>query len=353
MQADVASFDTTLKVCSSGTIVVVDMQKCNPGSRGWCLYEWNHTVMHHSIEALQFVGMSERDRRRIVDEIDVDRAQCFDANDLQMILGEIKKYYGSSEAFNTRLKLLLKLQPLSYKVDLKQLATRSKGTMWDFGAVKTWLRPTSSASAPITFDYAPAAPSASESLREALSVQTYTSSSVASAAAPSNAALKLPRVLCILSGAGTGKSSISAAIVSDLLRPAWDYTNGDALLRDYLGLPTSLTAVHFLKQTDRRRQDPVSIIKSLCFQLAQQLPGLPQRLFDLGAQLDQLHSMDECCNMLLPLVVDAANGRDTVILIDALDEADPPEQLRPDWDASKGIQCLGNKALRLFLAFFA
>ena len=55
-KADVASFEATIKQCHGGTIVVVDMKLCNPASRGWCLYEWNHTVMHHSIKALQFVG---------------------------------------------------------------------------------------------------------------------------------------------------------------------------------------------------------------------------------------------------------------------------------------------------------
>jgi hypothetical protein len=38
-KADVASFEATIQQCRGGTIVVVDMRLCNPGSRGWCLYE--------------------------------------------------------------------------------------------------------------------------------------------------------------------------------------------------------------------------------------------------------------------------------------------------------------------------
>jgi hypothetical protein len=33
---DVASFEATLKACTAGTIVVVDMSLCSPATRGWC-----------------------------------------------------------------------------------------------------------------------------------------------------------------------------------------------------------------------------------------------------------------------------------------------------------------------------
>ncbi len=113
-QADVASLVETIKCCSAGTIIVVDMAWCNPGGRGWCLYEWNHTFALHGIEALLFVGMSENDRQQIIDEIDVENARCSDPKDQAMILGEILQNHGSYIAFNRRLQLLLQLKPLSY-----------------------------------------------------------------------------------------------------------------------------------------------------------------------------------------------------------------------------------------------
>ena len=57
--------------------------------------------------------------------------------------------------------------------------------------------------------------------------------------------------------------------------------------------------------------------------------------------------------MLLPLVASASSGHDVVILLDALDEADPPEQQRLGFDSSKGVEAVGNKTLRILVAFLA
>jgi pantothenate kinase-related protein Tda10 len=61
------------------------------------------------------------------------------------------------------------LSPLSYKVDLDQLSQRSLGTCWMFDPILSWLE-------------------AGVEIGEA------------------------PRIICVLAGAGTGKSTISAAI---------------------------------------------------------------------------------------------------------------------------------------------
>ncbi len=37
---DVRAFVQVIKQCKDGTLVVVDQQRCNPATRGWCLYEW-------------------------------------------------------------------------------------------------------------------------------------------------------------------------------------------------------------------------------------------------------------------------------------------------------------------------
>ena len=59
--ADVASFEATIQQCRGGTIVVVDGDMCNPGTRGWCLYEWDKTVLYYGLEGLFMAGMSPED----------------------------------------------------------------------------------------------------------------------------------------------------------------------------------------------------------------------------------------------------------------------------------------------------
>ena len=173
-KADVASFESTLKACK-GTIVVVDLIKCNPASRGWCLYEWDKALEHHGFDGLSFAGMSLEDREKVVSEIDVDNAECYSKDDLNMILTNIRAHYGTTEAVNRFLKLQLILCPLSYKTDLKQLAKRSQSTQWNFGLVSEWL--------------------------------------------DGNI-----RCLCFEAGAGTGKSTISAALLKELFPPIMSAT---------------------------------------------------------------------------------------------------------------------------------
>ena len=168
-KADVDSFERTIQTCK-GTIVVVDMVKCNPASRGWCLFEWDSTLKEHGHDGLSFAGMSLEDRQKVVAGIDVDKAECFSSVDREMILGKIRENYLSTSAFNTYLKMQLMLCPVSYKTDLEQLAKRSQGTKWDFGRVREWL---------------------------------YGET----------------RCLCFDAGAGTGKSTVSAALLNELFPP--------------------------------------------------------------------------------------------------------------------------------------
>ena len=363
VQADVASFVKTLEVCSAGTIVVVDMAWCNPGGRGWCLYEWNHTYALHGIEALLFVGMSNDGRQRIIEEIDVEKADCLDPKDRAMILAEILENHGSYEAFNRRLKLLLQLRPLSYRVDLQQLWKRCGPTLWNFEAVQNWL------SAPrnshlhahleihhgVTCDVSGISPIvgtrhhkigenfdlceaefqklcvAEKSLYEEIKQPRRSTG-----ASHTHLGQPTARVLCVMGGAGTGKSTISAAVLRDVLRGK-----------------LTLTAEHFCKQTDQRRQEPLGIVKSLVFQLALELPDLAESLLAIGAKLGQFSTLEECCSTLLPLVASAVTARDAVILLDALDEADPPEQQRPGFDPSMGVEAVGNRMVRILVAFLA
>ena len=115
-----------------------------------------------------FQGMSTSELTRVIETLDVEKAQCLRVEDKAMILNNIKTHHGSCAAFDTALKLQLLLTPLSYKVDLEQLEKRSKGTVWTFQVLKDW----------IDGDWSQG-----------------------------------PRAFCLLAGAATGKSTIFAAIL--------------------------------------------------------------------------------------------------------------------------------------------
>ena len=87
-----------------------------------------------------------------------------------MILGNIRSNYGTTAAFNVYIKLQLTLCPLSYKTDFEQLAKRSEKTAWKFDLVQEWLN-------------------------------------------------SKTRCLCFMGGAGTGKSTVSAALIAKLFPP--------------------------------------------------------------------------------------------------------------------------------------
>ncbi len=72
------------------------------------------------------------------------------------------------------------------------------------------------------------------------------------------------RALCILASAGTGKSTISAALCETLLGLGGSKVKRGGSKEE----GTVIAAVHFLKFSDQRRLEPVRIIKSLAFQLA-------------------------------------------------------------------------------------
>ena len=158
------------------------------------------------------MGMTSEELSHIVKEIDVDKAECWDPRDKEMILGKIRLHHASTAAFNTALRLQLMLDPVSFKVDLMPLEKRSQGTKWRFEQVKAWLAESPAAS----------------------------------------------RCCCVMAGAGTGKSTISAALWGRLLGPQSGVGGEEG----------PVSAAHFLKYSDQRRLEPVRIIKSLTFQLA-------------------------------------------------------------------------------------
>ena len=318
-QADVASFEATIKQCHGGTIVVVDMKLCNPASRGWCLHEWEKTVLHHGRDGLMMVGMTSEERASIVKGIDIANAECFDQADRNMIHGNIIENHGSLENFNTALKLMLLLNPLSYKEDLDQLARRSADTQWNFAPVKQWLG-------------------------------CSNSQSDTSGGGGTNIASSSPRCLVIADGAGKGKSAISAALIRNVLgRPE----QGAATPGSWVG---PVSATHLIKFSDQRRLEPIAMLKSLVFQIAQRVEAVRDLVFGLDVRrVDTLRDLEAAWALLRECLVKGCSGLgQVVVLIDALDEGDPPEQQRADFDATEvGIVPVGNKALQVLVNYLA
>jgi len=102
---------------------------------------------------------------------------------------------------------------------------------------------------------------------------------------------------------------------------------------------------HFLKHNDDTRLDPVRIIKSFAFQLALQLPAVAEYILELDVQtVDQLRDMGDAYNLLIKGAIPRIADQQVIILMDALDEADPQEQQRADYDYKlHGIEPVGNK----------
>jgi hypothetical protein len=104
-QEDVRAFQDVLKTCLDGTLVVCDFDMCETYLRAWCLFEWDWTMFYHGRDRLRFVGLSEVEACRGAENIDVDQADCFKAEDKEMILREIIKNHGGTTIFNDKLKL--------------------------------------------------------------------------------------------------------------------------------------------------------------------------------------------------------------------------------------------------------
>ncbi|PNH10193.1 WD repeat domain-containing protein [Tetrabaena socialis] len=289
-KCDVAAFKDVVRASTGGTLVVMDMRSCNPATRAWCVYEWAATLGAHGPDGLH-MQVDAADRAALVGSLDVELAECYSPDDKIAILRDVVEQHGSTSEFNDKLKLQLMLQPLSYRVDLRRLTERARGTAWRFGPVHDWL----------------------------------------------DAGEGGARVLCVLAGAGEGKSTISAALC------------------DSAAAGQGVTAHHFVKYSDQRRLDPLRAISSLAFQLADRLPAIRPHLFKVDvSKLATTTDPGELFERLLraPLqealqppaaatvaaaaegeeapqeqhaagAGEAASSQQVVLLIDALDEADP------------------------------
>ncbi|KXZ51639.1 hypothetical protein GPECTOR_12g603 [Gonium pectorale] len=264
------------------------------------------------------------------------------------IIGDVVAQHGSTTAFNDLLRLQLLLEPNSYGPDLRRLASGSRRRAaasseqqrpqhgadratqgggeageeadgadrgWDWGPVHAWLRPERPASG----------------------------GAAASGGAVGSGGGGGARVLCIAGGSGEGKSALCAALLSPggpLASgggPGYGGGDGGSACNEVV------CAHHFCKAADRRRQEPLRVIKSLAFQLAVRLPAVRDAVLALDPSAvtrlreEQLESAFEAL-LLRPLEhLAAAQPQESggqqpgqvVLLIDALDEADPPEEQRP------------------------
>ena len=152
----------TRQVCVGGTIVVCDIN-FNPALRGWCIFEWDHTLLHHGLGGLH-MPVSVKDCVILVNSINVELAECYMPADKTMILDKVCEHHGDFHTFNSRLKRMLLLKPLSFKADMSRHLPHVQATQWRWDVVQKWLDGDC-------------------------------------------------RALCVMADAGTGKSCISAAII--------------------------------------------------------------------------------------------------------------------------------------------
>ncbi len=197
------------------------------------------------------MSLEPSQRSLVVNTLDVETAQTQFPDDKAMILADVMALHGSTAAFNHKLRLQLLLEPLNYSVDLRRLLQRaegsssssSSGTEWSFRAVEEWLREegdTASGGGGV----AGAAVSP-----EGAGCEGASGSGGGAGSGSSSQGGLASRALVVVAGAGEGKSTISAALVTGALRERF-------------------AAYHFFKYNDARRQEAVQVLKSLAFQLA-------------------------------------------------------------------------------------
>lgn len=129
---------------SHSTLVVLDARAL-PFSRLWCLYEMGSTrqdqltLITHRAEEASFAS--------VFASIDVEAAECFDADAKALIHAAIVEKHGSLQQFTALLRLRFLLRPqLSYEADVDELIRRADD-VWRFGAVRELLQLQSAAEA--------------------------------------------------------------------------------------------------------------------------------------------------------------------------------------------------------------
>lgn len=177
------------------------------------------------------------DRDTVYSTLDVNTAECQFPADKDFIMGEVVKHHGSADMFNRKLRLQLLLEPLSYSVDLRRLCERTQTEDWDLAPLQEWLGGTGLSC---------------RSRKSIVTTSAAADSSADAGAADSNSGAAVgcssERAVVVVSGAGEGKSTLSALLCA--------------------ATRSGVAGYHFIKYSDQRRLEPVRVIKTLAFQLA-------------------------------------------------------------------------------------
>ncbi|GAX79162.1 hypothetical protein CEUSTIGMA_g6602.t1 [Chlamydomonas eustigma] len=116
--------------------------------------------------------------------------------------------------------------------------------------------------------------------------------------------------------------------------------------------PIPVCAVHFVKFSDQRRLEAVSILKSLAYQLAVRLDAAAEAILSLSLRtVAEIKSPDyeAFVKLLLPALAEVKQP--VVIILDAI-EADPPNDQRPEFDSIQAtVKTCGDPVLSLLLRF--
>ncbi|EFJ49075.1 hypothetical protein VOLCADRAFT_104512 [Volvox carteri f. nagariensis] len=311
---------------SQATLVCLDARG-TPLERVWCLYEFDNTLALKGADALVLLtpGFSIR-----------EIASIFSTCVLTYL----------SMAFNAKLKLRFLLEPLDAKPDMMALAARAgtDASQWNLAPVAEWLAaPHGPQVAVVT-----AAPGTGKSTITAVLCMGPEAAAEVAAAAAAGSKPERPSTASPTAAAAAERrrSSMMGHRVS---------TTGGG------GSGVTVHAFHFCKYSDARRQDPVRVVKTLAYQLAQSLPELGRYYCGLDpGTLMQLNQPDTACRELLVMPLQqtvAARGQQILMVLDALDEADKAPQPTHCTGASTSSSspssstpsALDNKVLQLLL----
>ncbi|GFR45284.1 hypothetical protein Agub_g6392, partial [Astrephomene gubernaculifera] len=396
-QDDMAQLKNAITIASGGTLVVLD-HEAGPLGRVWCLFEIWLTVREKGLGSLHLLtyGFTNNDIWDCFQAIDVKTAEATNEDDRKRILKYIERSFKSLDDFNEMLKLLFLLDPLDFTSDIKEMLhgityastnTTSSNTSSQTGttaqAGNTQQQPYSGAEESPSADAGgasrPALTATRAAAEAAIAAQVMAARDAwqldvvvgevrrmdpASAQLPQRdssrtaggRAVSGPSLMIVYGVVGSGKSTFSAS----LARIAQERREREN--RRMAGIPKSeepvalldlpevqVDAVHFCRQSDRRRTDPLRMLKSLAYQLATNVPemrpiytSMPSesvskisRLEEAFMELLQRPIQDYLEGSQLPSGAAAAGsaeankGKDgrsrskqLVLLIDGVDEAD-------------------------------
>ncbi|GLC35175.1 hypothetical protein PLESTB_000562600 [Pleodorina starrii] len=312
--SDLAQLNRAIVSASGGTLVVLDNQ-AGPLARVWCLFEIWITVREKGLGSLHLLtyGFTNNDIRDCFQAIDVNTARATNEEDRQRILKYIELSYKSLDEFNETLKLLFLLDPLDYSSDVREMlrgisyssaaAAAGRHAATESGRSRRHLNtrlmdPSLDASETDPLKSAAAAHAAAEAAaaqvqaaRDAWHMDLVVGDMRRmdpATAAPSKESrvgaargLTSPSLMIVYGVVGSGKSTFSASLariaqerrerVTRRLAHSVKASDPVALL----DLPeVQVDALHFCKQSDRRRTDPLRMLKSLAYQLATNVPEM-------------------------------------------------------------------------------